>query len=325
MPKKVECQKGDAIGPYNILFVRDVAPYRWINKRGEHRSCRQCEFVCPVCGKNFITILLHVKNGHTTKCQDCAKNKYKLEGCHFGRLTVLKRNYSKTDKSKNKYWTCQCWCGNQIDVSSTDLIRKKVQSCSTCAQVYDITDQEFGRLTAKRFINSDYIIYQGQRFYKNPNIGGAQWVCVCRCGTIVVVPYSHLATGHTKSCGCLMSQGEDLIASILKELKYKYESQKTFEGCLSQKGRCLRFDFYISNLNCCIEYDGEQHFYSGTGWNTSENLMITQQRDRIKNEYCLKHNIRLIRIPYTQLSNINKDFIQNILQGNNISLDVQND
>ena len=35
-------------------------------------------------------------------------------------------------------------------------------------------------------------------------------------------------------------------------------------------------------------------------------LLYTQQNDKIKNEYCKNNNIRLIRIPYYEINNIEK-------------------
>ena len=35
-------------------------------------------------------------------------------------------------------------------------------------------------------------------------------------------------------------------------------------------------------------------------------MLDTQKRDKEKNEYCLKNNIKLFRIPYTDFSNINQ-------------------
>lgn len=53
----------------------------------------------------------------------------------------------------------------------------------------DITDQEFGRLTALKQI-------------ENKN-GRVFWECQCKCGNIVPVHSGDLRSGHTKSCGCL--------------------------------------------------------------------------------------------------------------------------
>lgn len=39
---------------------------------------------------------------------------------------------------------------------------------------------------------------------------GVKWICKCDCGGEVIVPTGHLNSGHTKSCGCLFSEGNNL-------------------------------------------------------------------------------------------------------------------
>jgi len=83
--------------------------------------------------------------------------------------------------------------------------------------------------------------------------------------------------------------------------------EKTFEDCKNTiEGRyCrpLRFDFYIPELNTIVEYDGEQHFRPSTKFGL-EKFETLQQNDKIKNEYCLKKGIKLIRIHYKFPSDI---------------------
>ena len=50
----------------------------------------------------------------------------------------------------------------------------------------------------------------------------------------------------------------------------------------------------------CIEYDGIQHFEPIKLFGGEKEFLKTQKKDRIKNEYCINNNIRLIRI-----SNVN--------------------
>ena len=69
-----------------------------------------------------------------------------------------------------------------------------------------------------------------------------------------------------------------------------------------------RFDFFIENCYI-IEYDGEQHYLNKTDKVWSDTLAARQQRDKIKNNYCLIHNIPLYRIPYWEKNNISLDLI----------------
>lgn len=64
-----------------------------------------------------------------------------------------------------------------------------------------------------------------------------------------------------------------------------------------------------------IEYDGEQHFSPVRFNNISEERAIevfkkVQYRDSLKNQYCIKNNINLLRISYKEF-----DHIQDILSG----------
>lgn len=109
------------------------------------------------------------------------------------------------------------------------------------------------------------------------------------------------------------SAGEKLVAKILVENGYINSEclesrlcdnrEKTFKDCTNRKKgrscRLLRFDFFIPQLNLAIEYDGEPHFnpsYRGHG--NSDRLEDNKKHDLIKNEFCKKNNINLIRIHY---------------------------
>lgn len=103
---------------------------------------------------------------------------------------------------------------------------------------------------------------------------------------------------HILGAGCPLcynkSRGESIINNFLKDRGIVFERQKKFEGCINK--RKLPFDFFIPSLNTCIEYDGLFHFkpiFSITSFTE------TKINDEIKNNFCKKANINLIRIPYT--------------------------
>lgn len=67
----------------------------------------------------------------------------------------------------------------------------------------------------------------------------------------------------------------------------------------------LKFDFYLSDYNLCIEYDGELHYKSIEYFGGEKTLKQTQINDKIKTNFCLNNDIKLIRIPYWELKSIN--------------------
>jgi hypothetical protein len=97
--------------------------------------------------------------------------------------------------------------------------------------------------------------------------------------------------------------GELLIENLLNKNKIKYVKQHKFLDC-NNKGtgsscKKLPFDFYLKDKNATIEYDGVQHFMSNKFFGGDEGFLRRKQLDKIKNQYCKKNGIKLIRIPYT--------------------------
>lgn len=98
------------------------------------------------------------------------------------------------------------------------------------------------------------------------------------------------------------SSYEEKIIQLLKQANIKFQREKTFSDL---KGGSFRYDFYLPALNICIEVDGEQHFKQVNRFQkTRTDLLKQKEHDRIKNSYCLAHNIPLYRIPYWEIKNL---------------------
>ena len=79
-------------------------------------------------------------------------------------------------------------------------------------------------------------------------------------------------------------------------LNIKFEKQKKFKNCKDKQ--LLSFDFYLIDYNICVEFDGRHHFETIDYWGGEEKLKYTQKHDKMKNIYCKKNNIKLIRIKH---------------------------
>ena len=95
---------------------------------------------------------------------------------------------------------------------------------------------------------------------------------------------------------CKSSHGEHLIQLYLEQNNIPYEIQKTFDGCKDKQ--FLPFDFYLPTCNTCIEYDGIQHFQPVEFFGGVDSFKYQQYHDKLKDEYCQKNGISLLRIPY---------------------------
>lgn len=219
-----------------------------------------------------------------------------LTGQKINRLTVLGKG---TKHGKEWYWKCRCECGNECEVSGSSLRGGRTKSCGCLKQesdkkpkgnVIDLIGQKFNKLTVISRDGSD-------------GRGEAKWICQCDCGNQITVLSGNLRSGHTTSCGCeRRSRGELIIAKILTDNNIPFEQEVAMFKFAN--GANARFDFYIDK-KYLVEYDGETHYqYNLHGWHNKEQLEAQQERDVIKNQWCLDNNIPLIRIPFTILSEL---------------------
>ena len=228
-----------------------------------------------------------------------------LVGKKFNRLTVLE----KTDKRMSGYviYICRCDCGKITEVASSNLLRGHTKSCGCYKKDWaneyytvhnNLLGERFGKLTVIERVG----IANGQAVYK----------CKCDCGNIVEVKSGQLKSGKTQSCGCIKSQGEFKISKILRENNIPFVMQKTFDDCINPKTNAhFFFDFYVDN-RYLIEYDGVQHYKALGGWGTKEYLQRVQEADRMKDEYCKRKNIPLLRIHYNKYKSLKlKDLLLN--------------
>ena len=134
------------------------------------------------------------------------------------------------------------------------------------------------------------------------------WTCKCDCGNIKDYPSKMLITGDAISCGLCSckSKGELKIQEILENNNIIFSRE--YKNATCKDSHVLPFDFAIfknDKLEYLIEFDGIQHFEaSRQGWDTIDKLEITQKHDNIKNNWCKKNNIPLIRIPYTHYDDL---------------------
>ena len=121
-------------------------------------------------------------------------------------------------------------------------------------------------------------------------------------------------TAHMISCGCpkcYSSSGERRIRLYLEKHNLDFIEQMKFEDCKFELP--LLFDFYLPDYNLLIEFDGRQHFEPVDYFGGKEELLKTQKRDMIKNEFAVRQKIKLLRISYKDKKDIEK-----ILKINNL-------
>lgn len=120
-------------------------------------------------------------------------------------------------------------------------------------------------------------------------------------GSFHQTPLNHIhdSNGCPK---CISSKGEEEIRIFLEENKIYYIPQYRFDDCRSIKfNNKLPFDFYLPELNLCIEYNGIQHYeYTEYFHKTLEIFEYRKAIDQIKIDYCKNNNIPLLIIRYDE-------------------------
>lgn len=274
-------------------FLTVLYPTR---KNGRFAWHCQCE-----CGAEVDVDSNNLRTGKTQSC-GCKKKALisqkvskDLTGKKFGYLTVLAPTEDRQNGSI--VWKCQCDCGNICYIPTSNLSSGHTKSCGCSTYTMSgkklrlkLTGKKFGKLTVIKELPPENL--------------ESKWLCQCDCGNKKEVIGWHLTKGIVNSCGCLISKGEAKIQELLLTANIPFKTQATFEDCLSPNGNKLRFDFYIDN-KYLIEFDGEQHFLTTpTSLYTQEKLDQIKLYDAIKNQWCIEHNIPLLRIKYTELKNL---------------------
>ena len=111
--------------------------------------------------------------------------------------------------------------------------------------------------------------------------------------------FNQKLSNHLQGKGCPIckeSFGERMISKILEDMKIKFDKQFKFKDCKFKNE--LKFDFFLPEMDCCIEYDGIQHFKPIDRFGGKEEFEKVKIKDKIKDGYCRKNNIHLIRINY---------------------------
>ena len=244
-----------------------------------------------------------------TKGCSCGKKSpaANLAGTVKGVWKIIERAPSKEGRG-DAYWKCQCTiCGKEFESSTTDINRHDHAYCDHQGQGHPggrapslTVGMIFGNLTVKEYL------------------GDRQWKCQCTCGRFTTKRTDLLTTGKVYACPVCsgVSKGEAKLYDLLTNMDIDFEQQKTFDTCRFKDTNALaKFDFFLSDLNILIEYNGEQHYgyrvsNGKPGWNNEENFKATQERDRQKIEWCKENDFPLLIIPYTDFNILDEDYLQ---------------
>ncbi len=305
---------------FNIYTLENIHNYLKINNIQDkllsteyHNNHEYLQWLCPN-GHMYNMNWANFSQGK--RCHECAPNarpSFEFISKQFDNrgLILLSTDYV------NNIAPLDFICKNHLDHGVQHITWATVQSSTAYGCVYC----HYNRLRRDRQMGIQEF---KKRVYQM--VGGEYQVVGSKyINNSTPIEMYHSTCGHTykvqpglflvgRRCAyCYQSKGEMQIATILTNSKIIFITQHTFDDCKYQQK--LRFDFYIPSYNTCIEYQGIQHYQpidfanKGEQWAKNE-YKKNQIRDQIKRQYCKKHNINLIEIPYWEFDNI-EDIIQN--------------
>ncbi len=266
------------------------------------------KYICPVHGLRKIK-LERLLNG--AGCRKCADDIIGLKSrLHIEEVInavesknndhLLNPEDYKTTGTKNLKIVCGS-CGD-IFLSSLSSIMNGNGRCRKCA------NEEIGKKLIKKEEHINRVInsipgvcilniddYQGA-YTKN------LYVKCVECGDVFLSSYTkyiNAGINRCKKCVSKSSYGEYYISQYLTSHSIPFTQEKRFDDCKDKKP--LPFDFYLPDHNMCIEFDGIQHRRPVRGYLAYDR---TKRHDKMKDDYCLKNGIKLLRISSDDFDNI---------------------
>lgn len=307
--------------------------YLTVLRKSETKNKDRCvSWICQCKCGNIVEVKgIYLRNGASKSCGCYQKERVAqsniirgggdLTGEIYNYLTVLGlSDTKKNNNGKNKrFWKCQCKCGKIVEVNTNDLRSGHTKSCG--CMVHE-RNQNFIDEVGKRYGKLVVLEYVGKNKDKR-----SLWKCKCDCGNIKITTGKSLRAGFCTSCGCVISKGEEKISQCLRELNINFIQQFSFSDLRDyDKTRPLPlyFDFAIfdekNNLKFLIEYQGEQHTREVDFFDKGDEKQFInrQKRDLLKEQYCLSHHVKLIKIDYTDFNKINNEYIREVILDANL-------
>lgn len=268
-------------------------------------STYEATFVCSK-GHEFSSLVYNVSNGRW--CPYCSGQRLTYSNS-FGYLNPDKVKHWSEDNDKSPYNVTKssdymakfiCEIGHEFSAQCKDVNSGKW--CAVCAKRPKIDNE----LVDER-LRGRSIVRLGE--YVNARTP-LEFKCL-ECDD-EFKSYPDAVMNKMTGCpACSSSKGELEVIRILSDMGLDFEIEFSFEGLIGLGGKPLRYDFCI-NLEdkiILVEYDGIFHYeevFDGSGHET------IKEHDKIKNQFCLDHDIKLIRIPYWEFNNIHNILFDNL-------------
>lgn len=260
------------------------------------------------CSEIFYITFAYFKYSSKKKCSICTNGGYNI---NYVKKFVEENSesvlISEEYNNMNHSLKFQCKCGNIFERSFGDFKLNKRTMCQECSK-NKLSIKEIRKKTQEvsncKLISDEYINSTEKLNF------------MCECGNMFSCSWDKFIYHNQRRCKICtkqQSKGEYNIEKYLINNDISYKTQYMFDDCKNES--YLRFDFAIFNKNedlqYLIEFDGVQHYKPYEHFGGEKRFERQKMNDSIKNEYCKKNNIKLIRIPYWKMNKVGS-IIKNI-------------
>ena len=275
----------------------DYDPTTYINTK------IKMKIICPLHGEFWQSPNNHKKGQGCPKCAKFKTKKIRSIDELITEFNFIHNNKYKYDSTtyKNMHSKMKIICAIHGEFWQTPSNHKNNHGCMICAIEERAKNH---KIKFNDFIKYSNKIHNNKYTYKKSSYTNASSKISIICP--IHGEFSQLAINHYRGQGCPRcnrSQGELKIINTLNNFNIKFIEEKKFKDCKYKS--YLPFDFYLPELDICIEYDGKQHYEFVEHFHrTIEEFYLRQLLDKIKNNYCFVKKIKLIRIPYWKINEI---------------------
>jgi len=282
---------------------------------------RKVCIICTIHGEFYQEPFLHMGGKGCKKCQIDSQRLFTKD--FIVRANKVhgkgKYDYSRVDIKKNIIEKICVICPIHGEFWQNAWSHLDGCNCPTCG--YIATARGLA-LTKEEFIQRALQIHGNKYNYSSVDyVNKDTKVCIIckKHGKFYQRPASHV--GKESGCPfCKGSKGERAIQKWFKKYGVDFKHHHSFFDLRGIKNPLI-FDFYVPFVKCLIEFDGQQHYkpVRFNGISKKRAIAIFKKNryyDALKDQYCVKKNISLLRINYKEYKNIPKILSAN-LQGIN--------
>ena len=274
----------------------------------------KCCIVCNKHGEFMQSPGAHVRQGQgCPKCKaEQTSSRCLNEQRFISKLKLIFGDlYSPTEKFCGAHKKINFKCNKHNIIFKTHpatLYSRKIFACPICSKENNI----YAKNSVSRgtdFIHNSKLAHGDKYDYCKVVYLNTKHKVIITCpihGDFIQTPSDHLY-GKSGCPICSMPHGEKIIGIILNKMNIEY----IFQYRVRIDDSFHYFDFYLPKYKTIISFNGMQHYKPVKFFGGCKGFKLLQERDKIKNQYCVDNLIKHIIIRYEQMNEV-----ENILKSN---------